>query len=170
MPMNKSKKSDLPVLSDNVNTISVSGYGSSSSSSSIGFGASSENKEIPFNFLESDTKVPIANDSLIIRLDLESIPDSFRILCDQLNIDLAILVKHLVLKSYRQILDDATNDPLNLKELAKDLVKTQYIIGKITSDVLENAVKYDWLSTEDIDNINKSKQRYVDLFIGEGDK
>lgn len=92
----------------------------------------------------------------------EAFPPSLRRFCEDIQLDEAVVVKHLLIDSYKRILRDLSEKGATAR-LFRNLLKTQFILGKASLEHLERAKLHGWLNESDIVTFKRLKQTYPEL-------
>ena len=99
----------------------------------------------------------------IYGVGIGTLPNSFKQFCEDVGLDKALIIKHLLSKAYQKILQDLEEDQTGIEKGARDILRIQYTLGKISFDNLKKAKDHGWLKDSDIESIKESKKRFDQL-------
>ena len=168
-----SESSSSNSVSGDPSSSSASGSSISSSASGSSISSSASSSSVGSALVGNDgTEAPILRNGQIIPhlspgeedrqsgdivsfdIDLGSLPNFVHEFCQQVGIDQAVVVEHLLLDAYQKILRDED------KNRFKSVLENEYAMGRISSDALEKAKYYDWLQDSDVEAIKRLRGNF----------
>lgn len=100
--------------------------------------------------------------TISFEIDLDPLPSSLHRFCQHVGMNPAVVVKHLLLDAYQEILHTLAkeNVPEEAKSRFRSVLENEFVMGRISFDVLEKAVHYDWLEDSDVEAIKRLREAF----------
>ena len=164
-----SSSSSVSTSSVSTSSVSTSSVSTSSVSTSQ---ADSDSTEAPI-LRNGDARLAISlpspeeedhrrGDTISFEIDLDSLPYSLHKFCQQVGMEPAVVVEHLLLDAYQEILHTLAEEEVReeVKSRFRSVLENEFVMGRISRDALEKAMHYGWLKDSDVKAIKRLREAF----------
>jgi hypothetical protein len=156
-----------------LNSINISSSSSSVSTRSVStIQVDSDSTEVPI-LRNGDSRLAISHlspkeedhrsgDIVSFEIDLDLLPYSLHKFCQQVGIEPAVVVEHLLLDAYQEILYTLAEEDVReeVKSRFRSVLENEFVMGRISRDALEKAMHYGWLKDSDVKAIKRLRKSF----------